>query len=165
MLFLLKSDISLNFNKVLFKAMSFKCHAHFLHSGTKKAGVPKVLGLGEYFFLRCGEKRWSVMFCTLPFVSIVVPSSGALPVGSVCVLRVFSFYLKMTRTKKFASKPKFRGHKCVRVNKDTGVSEKREPLSDQNNESSCVKPNLTASNKRIRGTSVNTKIKVGESNS
>jgi flagellar biogenesis protein FliO len=30
----------------------------------------------------------------------------------------------MIRTKKFASKPKFRGNKHVRVNKDTGVSER-----------------------------------------
>jgi hypothetical protein len=70
----------------------------------------------------------------------------------------------MTRTKKFASKPKFRGNKCVCVNEDTGVSEKEHPLSDQSGESSCVKHNLTTSNKSIRRTSVNTKIKVGENN-
>jgi hypothetical protein len=70
----------------------------------------------------------------------------------------------MTRTKKFASKQTFRGNKYVRVNKDTGVSEKRQPLSDQSGEISCVKHNLTASNKKIHGTSVNTEIKVGENN-
>jgi hypothetical protein len=70
----------------------------------------------------------------------------------VRVWPVFSFYLKMTRTKKFASKPEFRGNKYVRVNKDTGVSERRRPLSDQSGESSCVKHNLTASNKKIHGT-------------
>jgi hypothetical protein len=70
----------------------------------------------------------------------------------------------MTRTKKFASKPKFRENKYVRVNKDTGVSKKRQLLSDQSGESSCVKHNLTASNKKMRGTSVNTEIKVGENN-
>jgi hypothetical protein len=77
-LVLLKSDISLNFNKLLFKAMSFKCHAHFLHSSRKKAEIPRVLGLGGYFFLRCGEKCWSAMFHTLPFVSIIVSSSDVL---------------------------------------------------------------------------------------
>jgi hypothetical protein len=70
----------------------------------------------------------------------------------------------MTRTKKSASKPKFRGNKYVCVNKDTGVPEKRQPLSEQSGESSCVKHNLTVSNKKIYGTSVNTEIKVGENN-
>jgi hypothetical protein len=70
----------------------------------------------------------------------------------------------MTRTKKFASKPKFRGNKYVSVKKDTGVSEKGQPLSDQSGESGCVKRNLTASNKKIHGTSVNAEIKVGENN-
>jgi hypothetical protein len=68
----------------------------------------------------------------------------------------------MPRTKKFASKPKFRGTKFVHVNKDTGVSENRQPLYDQSGESSCVNHNLTASNQKIHGTSVNTEIKVGE---
>jgi hypothetical protein len=80
------------------------------------------------------------------------------------VWQVFSLYLKMTRTKKFASKTKFRGHEYVRVNKDTDVTEKGQTLSDQSCESSCVKHNLTASNKNIRGTSVNTVNKVGENN-
>jgi hypothetical protein len=70
----------------------------------------------------------------------------------------------MTRTKKSPSKQKFRGNKCVCVNSDTSVSEKRQPLSDQSGETSCVKLNLTASNKKIRGTAVNTEIKVGENN-
>jgi hypothetical protein len=74
---LLKSYISLNFNKLLFKVVSFKCH-DVLHSSIKKAEIPRVLGLGGYFFLRCGEKCWSVMFHTLPFVSLVVSSSGVL---------------------------------------------------------------------------------------
>jgi hypothetical protein len=70
----------------------------------------------------------------------------------------------MTRTKKFASKPKFRGYKYVCVNKDTGVSGKGQPLSDQSDVGSCVNHNLTVSNKEIRGTSVNTEIEVGENN-
>jgi hypothetical protein len=70
----------------------------------------------------------------------------------------------MPRTKKFASKPKFRGSKYGRVNKDTGVSENRQPLYDHSGESSCVKHNLTASNQNIHGTSVITEIKVGENN-
>jgi hypothetical protein len=82
-------------------------------------------------------------FNTLPFVSIVVSRSGALFPAGVCVWQVFSLYLKITRTKKCASKPKFRGNECVRVNKDTGVSEKRQPLSDASCERSCVKLNLT----------------------
>jgi hypothetical protein len=65
--------------------MSFKYHAHFLHSSRKKAEIPSVVRLGGYFFLRCGEKCWSVMFHTLPFVSIVVWSSGVLFAGGVCV--------------------------------------------------------------------------------
>jgi hypothetical protein len=36
-------------NKFIFEAMSFKCHAHFLHSSRKMAEIPKVLGLGGYF--------------------------------------------------------------------------------------------------------------------
>jgi hypothetical protein len=68
----------------------------------------------------------------------------------------------MTRKRKFAPKTKFRGNKFVYVNKDTRVSEKRQPLSDQSGESICVKHNLTASNKNIHGTSVNTACKVGE---
>jgi hypothetical protein len=72
--------------------------------------------------------------------------------------------LKITRTKKFASKRKFRGNKYVCANKDTGVSEKGQPLSDQSGESICVKHNLTASNKKIHGTSMNAEIKVGENN-
>jgi hypothetical protein len=43
----LKSAISLNFNKLLFKVVAFKYHAHFLHFGRKKAEVPRVLGLGD----------------------------------------------------------------------------------------------------------------------
>jgi uncharacterized protein YukJ len=70
----------------------------------------------------------------------------------------------MIRTKKFASQPKLRGNKHVHVNKDTGVSGKGQPLSHQSGESSCVKHNLTASNKKIHLTSVNAKIKVGENN-
>jgi hypothetical protein len=70
----------------------------------------------------------------------------------------------MTRTKKLASKRKFIGNKYVRINKDAGVSEKGKPLYDQSGESSCVKHNLTASNKKIHGTSVDTEIKVGENN-
>jgi hypothetical protein len=70
----------------------------------------------------------------------------------------------MTRTKTFASKPKFRGNKNVCVNKDTGVSEKGQPLSDQSGESNCVKHNLTASIKKIHGTSVSTEIKADENN-
>jgi hypothetical protein len=81
----------------------------------------------------------------------------------VCVA-MFSFYLKMTRTKNFASKRKFKGNKYVRVDKDTSVSEKGQPLSDQSGESSCVERNLTVSNKKIHSTSVNTEIKVGENN-
>jgi hypothetical protein len=70
----------------------------------------------------------------------------------------------MTRTKKFASKRTFIGTKYVRVNEDTDISAKRQPLSDQSGESSCVTHNLTASNKQIHGTFVNTEIKVGENN-
>jgi hypothetical protein len=70
----------------------------------------------------------------------------------------------MTGTKKFASKPKFRGHKYVRVSKDTGVSEKGHLLSGQSGESSCVKHNLSESNNKIHGTSVCTEIKVGKDN-
>jgi hypothetical protein len=70
----------------------------------------------------------------------------------------------MARTKKFASKPKFRGRKYVHVNMDTGVPEKRQPVSDQSGESSFVKHNLTASNKKINCTCVNTEIKEGENN-
>jgi hypothetical protein len=69
----------------------------------------------------------------------------------VCVLfvwYVFSFYLKMNRTKTFSSKRKFRGNKYVCVNKDTGVSEKGWPLSDQSCESSCVKHKLMHETKR-----------------
>jgi hypothetical protein len=51
---------------------------------------------------------------------------------------ILSFYLKATREKKFASKPKFRGNKYVCINKDTGVSEKGQPLSDQTGECSFV---------------------------
>jgi hypothetical protein len=69
--------------------------------------------------------------------------------------------LTITRTKKFASKQKLRGDKYVCVNKDTGVSEKEQPLSDQSGESRCVKHNLTASNKKIHGSSMNPEIKVG----
>jgi hypothetical protein len=54
----------------------------------------------------------------------------------------------MTGTKKFASEPKFRRNKYVRVNMDTGVSQKRQPVSDQSGENSCVKRNITASNKK-----------------
>jgi hypothetical protein len=49
-LVLLKSDISLNFNKLLFKVTSFECHAHFLHSSRKKVEIPRILGLGDISF-------------------------------------------------------------------------------------------------------------------
>jgi hypothetical protein len=83
-LVLLKSDILLKFNKLLFKAMSFKCH-DFLHCSRKKPEIPRVLGLGGYFFLRCGNKCWSVMFHTLQCVSIVISSSCGLFRGGMCV--------------------------------------------------------------------------------
>jgi hypothetical protein len=102
------------------------------------------------------------MFHTLPFGSIVVSNSGVLFCEGMW--HVFSLYLKMTRAKKFALKPKLRGNKYVCVNKDTGVSEKGQPLSGQSGESSCVKYNLCASNKMIHGTSVNTEIKVSCNN-
>jgi hypothetical protein len=70
----------------------------------------------------------------------------------------------MNGTKKFASRRKFRGNKYVCVSKGTGVSEKEQPLSDQTGENSCVKHNLTASNKKIHGSSVNAETKVGENN-
>jgi hypothetical protein len=70
------------------------------------------------------------MFHTLPFVSMIVSSSGVLFAEGACEWQVLSFYLKMTRTKKFASKRKFRGNKYACFNKDTGVSEKGQPLSD-----------------------------------
>jgi hypothetical protein len=107
--------------------------------------------------------RREMLVCNVshpPFVSIVELSSGVLFRGGVRVWHVFSFYLKMTRTKKFASKPKFRGNKYVSVNKDRGVSERRQPVSDQSDNGSCVKHNVSASNKNIHGTSVNTEIKV-----
>jgi hypothetical protein len=104
------------------------------------------------------------MFHTLQFLLIVVSSSDVLFAGCMCVYQAFNFYLKMTRTKKFASKPKFRGHKYIRINKNTGVSERRQRLSDQSGDSSCVKHSLTASNKKIQGTSVNTENKVSENN-
>jgi hypothetical protein len=84
------------------------------------------------------------MFHSLPHVSIVVSSSVVLLLDGV---QVFSFYLKMLRAKQFASKPKFRGNKYVRVNKGTGTSEKRQPRCIQRGESSCVKHNPTASSK------------------
>jgi hypothetical protein len=68
----------------------------------------------------------------------------------------------MLRTNKFTSKPKFRGNKYVRVNKKTGASEKRQPGCDQSGERSCVKHNLSASNKQIYLSSVNAGVKVGE---
>jgi hypothetical protein len=46
---LLKSDASLNFNKLLFTAISFKFHAHFLHSSGKMAEIHRVLRLGGIF--------------------------------------------------------------------------------------------------------------------
>jgi hypothetical protein len=78
--------------------------------------------------------------------------------GGACEWQVFSLCLKMIRTKKFASKPKFRGNKYVCVNKDAGVSEKRQPRSGQSGESICV--NITS----LHQISVNTEIKVGENN-
>jgi hypothetical protein len=48
---LLKPDISLNLNKSLFRAKSFECRVHFLHSSRKKAEIPRVLGLGDISFL------------------------------------------------------------------------------------------------------------------
>jgi hypothetical protein len=71
--------------------------------------------------------------------------------------------LTTSRAKKFASKPKFRGNEYVHVNKDTGVSEKRQPLCGQSGESCSVIHNLPAQNKNMRGT-VNTEIKVSENN-
>jgi hypothetical protein len=47
----IKSDISLKFNKVLLKAVSYKCYAPFLHSSRKKADIPRVLGLGDISFV------------------------------------------------------------------------------------------------------------------
>jgi hypothetical protein len=44
-LILLKSFIRINFNKLLFKTISFKCHAHFLHSSGKRAVIPRVTGI------------------------------------------------------------------------------------------------------------------------
>jgi hypothetical protein len=75
-----------------------------------------------------------------------------------------SFYLKVPRTKKCASKPNFRGNKYERVNNETSFSEKRQPRSDQSGESSCVIHNLGAANENMHGTSANTEIKVGENN-
>jgi hypothetical protein len=72
--------------------------------------------------------------------------------------------LKLSKTKKFASKPKVRGNKYIRINIYTGVSEKGQLLSDQSGESGSVKHNLIASNKKIHGTSVYTEIKVGQKN-
>jgi hypothetical protein len=71
----------------------------------------------------------------------------------------------MPRGKKLASKPKFMGNKYVRVIMETCVLEKRQLRCDQSGESSCVKHNLTASNKKIRLPSVNAEIKVGCNNS
>jgi hypothetical protein len=70
----------------------------------------------------------------------------------------------MTGKKKFVSKGKFRGSTYVRVNKDAGVTEKEQALSDQRGKSSCVKRNLAALNKKAHDASVNTEIKVGEDN-
>jgi hypothetical protein len=70
----------------------------------------------------------------------------------------------MTRTKKFASKPNFRGNIYVCAKKDTDVSEKGQLLSDQSGESTCVKCNLTPSNEKTHGSAVNLEIKVGENN-
>jgi hypothetical protein len=52
---------------------------------------------------------------------------------------------------------------CANNVKENGVSEKRQPRSDQSGKSSCVNHNLSASNKQIHGTSVNTEIIVGTS--
>jgi hypothetical protein len=104
------------------------------------------------------------MFHTLSHLPLVAASSVALFVEGVYVSQVFSFCLKVITKKKFASKPKFRGHIYVRVTKETGVSQKRHFRYDQSGESSCVKHNLTASNKKLHGTSLNTEIKVGENN-
>jgi hypothetical protein len=79
-----ESDIWLNFNKVLFKEMSLKHHAHFLHSSRKRAAVPRVSRVGGYLFLRCGEKYCPLTFHTLPHVSIVISSSVVLFFEGVC---------------------------------------------------------------------------------
>jgi hypothetical protein len=85
-------------------------------------------------------------------------------IDGVWVYHVFNLYLKMPRTKTFASKAKFRGNKYVRVKKETGFSEKRQTQSDQSDKSSCVKHNPNASNEKIHLTSVNAEIYVGQYN-
>ena len=56
-LILLKYDVWLNFNKLSSKAKFFKCQTHFLHSSTKRAGIPRILVTGEYFCLLHGNFR------------------------------------------------------------------------------------------------------------
>jgi hypothetical protein len=77
---------------------------------------------------------------------------------------VFSSYLEVPGTKKFASKQNLEECTYVHVNKETGFSEKGLPRADQSGESSCVKHNLSASNKRMHLTCVNAEVKVGEKN-
>jgi hypothetical protein len=105
-----------------------------------------------------------MLFCNISPPAICIDSRIELNsfVCGSCVWQVLSFYLKMPRTKKFALKPKFRVNKYVRVNKVTGVSEKTQPRSYQSGTSTCVKHNLSASNKKIHGISVNTEINVDE---
>jgi hypothetical protein len=67
----------------------------------------------------------------------------------------------MRGAKKFISKSKFRGNRYVVLNKTAGVSERRQPQSDKSGKS-YEKHNLSRSNKKIHGTSMNTEINVGE---
>ena len=75
---------------------------------------------------------------------------------------VLSVYFKISRTKKFTSKPKLRGNRYVVLNKKTDVSDLRQHQSDESGKNSCDKLNVNTSNKKLRGTSVNTEILVGE---
>jgi hypothetical protein len=123
---LLKSDIYLNFNKLLFKAMSFKCHPTLLtlQQKKKKSCHSKSFSLREIFL----SSMWREMLtCNVSHPAICIDSRIQVwyLVSGRCsnVWHVFSFYLKMPRTKKLAPKRKFRRNKFVRVNKETVVSE------------------------------------------
>jgi len=111
-LIVLKSDIWLDFNKLLFTTIFFKCHAHslFLYSTRNRDGIPILCKVGGIFL----SSTWRESYVSnVSHTAVYIDCHIELYRYVTCIWlwHALSFYLKMLRAKKFELKRKFIGNK------------------------------------------------------
>jgi len=140
--------------------MSFKRHTFHFAIQEKNSWNSYFLNFSSIFL----SSPWKESFAgNVSYLAVCIDNHIELYrfVSWISLCHAFSVYLTMPRTKKFASKLKFRRNKYVVVNKTTSMSERRQRQCDRGGRTNCEKHNFNTFNKKVCGTSVNIKINVG----